>query len=309
MPSDLLRSAFPAMGTTCEVTLVGGHVGLLDLARRRVEELEGRWSRFRDDSEITRLNSRCGRPTALTADGYLLVDHAVAAWEWTGGRYDPTVLESIVAAGYDRTFEDLEDRRPAGAPRPAPGCAGVELDPLLRAVTLPPGVGIDPGGIGKGLATDLVVELLLDEGVAGACVSLGGDGRVAGEAPEGGWRIGIGNPYEASELLAVVRLTDHGIATSSRLMRRWRSGGRERHHLLDPRSGRSIDNGLDAVTVIADDAWMAEVLTKAAFVAGAAEGARLLTHLGAAGLLVESLEQLRTAGPFAAFVTTEGTAA
>jgi FAD:protein FMN transferase len=297
------------MGTTCEVNLVGGDDGLLDLARRRVEELEGRWSRFRDDSEITRLNSRSGLPTGLTADGYLLVDHAVAAWRWTAGRYDPTVLESIVAAGYDRSFEQLEERTPAGGPRPAPGCAGVCLDPQLRAVTLPPGVGIDPGGIGKGLAADLVVELLLDEGAAGVCVSLGGDGRVAGEPPDDGWRVGIGNPYETSELLAVVRLSDHGIATSSRLMRRWRSGGLERHHLLDPRTGCSIDNGLDAVTVIAADAWLAEVLTKAAFVAGAAEGARLLTQLGAAGLLVESLERVRTAGPFAAFVTTKGTAA
>jgi FAD:protein FMN transferase len=297
------------MGTTCEVTLVGGESGLLDLARRRVEELEGRWSRFRDDSEITRLNSRSGLPTGLTADGYLLVDHAVAAWRWTAGRYDPTVLESIVAAGYDRSFELLEDRGLAGGPRPAPGCAGVALDPQLRAVTLPPGVGIDPGGIGKGLAADLVVELLLDEGAAGVCISLGGDGRVAGEAPEGGWRVGIGNPYESTELLAVVRLSDHGIATSSRLMRRWRAGGLERHHLLDPRSGCPIDNGLDAVTVIAADAWLAEVLTKAAFVAGAAEGTRLLTQLGAAGLLVESLERVRTAGPFAAFVTTEVTAA
>jgi len=297
------------MGTTCEVTLVGGDVGLLDLARRRVEELEGRWSRFRGDSEITRLNSRPGLPTGLTADGYLLVDHAVAAWQWTAGRYDPTVLESIVAAGYDCSFEELQDRGGAGGPRPAPGCAGVSLDPQLRAVTLPPGVGIDPGGIGKGLAADLVVELMLDEGAAGVCVSLGGDGRVAGDAPDGGWRVGIGNPYEASELLAVVRLSDHGIATSSRLTRRWLSGGLERHHLLDPRSGCSIDNGLDAVTVIAADAWLAEVLTKAAFVAGAAEGVRLLTQLGAAGLLVESLERVRTAGPFAAFVTTQGTAA
>ena len=298
------------MGTTCEVTLVGGTPGLLDLARRRVEELEARWSRFRGDSEITRLNGRAGRPTALTADGYLLVDHAVAAWRWTGGRYDPTVLEAIVASGYDRSFETLDDRRPADDDvRPAPGCAGVVLDPELRAVTLPPGVGIDPGGIGKGLAADLVVELALDEGADGACVSIGGDGRAAGEAPDGGWRVGVGNPYDDAELLTVVRLHDHGIATSSRLLRRWRSGGIERHHLLDPRTGRPVDSGLDAVTVIADDAWLAEVLTKAAFVAGPVEGARLLTRLGAAALFVESLERLRTAGPFTAFVATEGTAA
>ena len=304
------------MGTTCEVTIVGGVTSLADRARARVEELEARWSRFRADSEISRLNRRDGQPTALTADSYLLVDHAVAGWRRTFGRYDPTVLSAIEAAGYDRSFELLTAGAcgtggPAGGdvPGPAPGCGDLALDPLLRAVTLPPGVGFDPGGIGKGLAADLVVDLLLTEGAAGACVSVGGDGRIAGEPPPGGWRVGIGSPYREDELLAVVELTDHGIATSSRLMRRWSVDGVDRHHLLDPRSGRSVDNGLDTVTVIADDAWVAEILAKAAFVAGAADGARFLTSLGVAGLLVESLDRVRTAGGFAAFVVPADSAA
>jgi thiamine biosynthesis lipoprotein len=316
LTSDPLRAAFPAMGTTCEVTIVGGTTSLVDLARARVEELEARWSRFRADSEISRLNRRAGQPTALTADSYLLVDHAVAGWRWTHGRYDPTVLSAIEAAGYDRSFELVAAGAPGtggpaggGPPRPAPGCAGIALDPHLRAVTLPPGVGFDPGGIGKGLAADLVVDLLLAEGAAGACVSVGGDGRMAGEPPPGGWRVGIGNPYHEDELLAVVELTDHGIATSSRLMRRWSVDGVDRHHLLDPRSGRSIDNGLDTVTVIAGDAWVAEILAKAAFVDGGADGARLLTSLGVAGLLVETLDRVRTAGGFAAFVVQADSAA
>ena len=71
------------MGTTCDVTVVGGADGLTERARARVEELEARWSRFRPDSELTRLNRRSGQPTALSADSYLLVDHAVAGWRWT----------------------------------------------------------------------------------------------------------------------------------------------------------------------------------------------------------------------------------
>jgi thiamine biosynthesis lipoprotein len=310
------------MGTACEVTVVGGDTTHVALARGRVEELEARWSRFRPDSEISRLNRRAGQPTALTFDSYLLVDHAIAGWRWTSGRYDPTVLSAIEAAGYDRSFElvtagppgaarqQASSGQPSGSwPGPTPGCAGIELDPLLRAVTLPPGVGFDPGGIGKGLAADLVVDLLLADGARGACVSLGGDGRMAGEPPAGGWRVGIGSPYNDDELLVVVELTDHGIATSSRLTRRWSAGGEERHHLLDPRSGYSIDNGLDTVTVIADDAWVAEILAKAAFVAGADDGAGFLTALGVGGLLVESLERVRIAGVFASFVVAPGSAA
>ena len=302
--SGLLYASFPAMGTTCRVAVVGGDEALLGTAQRRVDELESRWSRFRDDSEITRLNHRSGRSTALSADAYLLVDHAVAAWELTGGRYDPTVLRAIEAAGYAQSFEKVQAEQPA-RPHPhvaAPGCSGVVLDPQLHVVTMPPGVGFDPGGIGKGLAADLVVDMLLAEGAEGACVDLGGDGRIAGAPPEGGWRIGVGNPYDADSLLAVIGLTDHGIATSSRLIRRWTVGGGERHHLIDPRTGASIDTGLDAVTVIARDAWLAEVLTKAAFIAGPAEAHALIERHGAAALLVESPERVTATAAFASFV-------
>jgi len=299
----VLQESFPAMGSTCELTVVGGTEFHVERARRRIDELEARWSRFRADSEITRLNQRSGWATGLTADSYLLVDHAVAGWWWTAGRYDPTVLHAVEAAGYDRSFELVQASHPSlRAAEPAPGCAGVLLDPYLQAVTFPVGVGFDPGGIGKGLATDLVVDLLLAEGARGACVCLGGDGRVAGEPPVGGWRVGVANPYNSDELLTVVRLGNHGIATSSRMVRRWSAGGTVRHHLIDPRTGYPADSGLDSVTVIAGDAWVAEILTKAAFVAGAEDGAQLISSVGAVGLLVAGLDRMITAGPFTSFV-------
>ena len=303
MGSRLLTDAFPAMGSTCEVTLVGGNEALLARARYRVEYLESCWSRFREDSEISRLNRRPGKAMKLSVDGYLLVDRALEGWRLTEGRYDPSVLRAMEAAGYDRSFEKVAQVQPVGGEaQPAPGCLGIVLDSRQRKVTLPLGVGFDPGGIGKGLAADLVLEELLQDGAAGACVSLGGDGRMAGEPPEGGWRVGIGNPYDESQLLAVAVLADHGIATSSRLIRRWSTGGMAKHHLLDPRTGESIDNGMDAATVIAPYAWMAEILTKAVFVAGAREGAELLRGLGVAGLLIEGPDAVRTAGPFRSFL-------
>jgi len=301
------RVGFPAMGTTCEVTVVGGRPALLGRARDRVEQLEARWSRFRQDSEISRLNRRSGFPTALSADSYLLVDHAVAGWRLTGGRYDPTVLAAITAAGYDRSFELLSAGPEGGGesrvddralPGPAPGCGDVLLDPHLQAVTCPVGVGIDPGGIGKGLACDLVAGELRDAGAAGVCVNLGGDGRVSGEPPLAGWRIGVANPYDEEVLLGVVTLTDHGIATSSRLLRRWSVGGAERHHLLDPRTGRSVDNAVDTVTVVAGDAWVAEVLSKAAFVAGPGPGSDLLNRVGVAGMFVEGPDRVHATAGF-----------
>jgi thiamine biosynthesis lipoprotein len=92
-------------------------------------------------------------------------------------------------------------------------------------------------------------------------------------------------------------------------MRKWTKGGATRHHLLDPRTGESIDNGLDAATVIAPYAWLAEILTKAAFVAGATEGAELLRTLDSAGLLIEGRDRMRVAGPFRSFLAPEVAAA
>jgi thiamine biosynthesis lipoprotein len=291
------------MGTTCEVVLVGGTAALHERARLRVEELESAWSRFRADSEITRLNQRAGETTRLSADSFLLVARGVAAWHLTGGRYDPTVLAALEAAGYDRSFEQINATdAPVSQVMPAPGCADILLDGNLNTVFMPPGVGFDPGGIGKGMAADLVTEQLLDEGAAGASVSLGGDGRTAGEPPPGGWRVGIGNPYSADEVIVVVDLAGHGVATSSRLIRRWTAGGISRHHLLDPRTGKPIENGLDAVTVIAPDAWAAEILTKAAFVSGPNEAGDMIARTGAAGLLVSGPDQVRAVGPFTRFV-------
>ena len=297
------RASFPAMGTTCEVTLVGGSDALIGLARDRVDALERRWSRFRADSEISRLNARAGVPTGLSADSYLLVDRAVTGWRWTSGLYDPTVLKAVEAAGYDRSFDQIPTDAPRRAAVSAPGCADIVLDPQLRTVTLPRGAGFDPGGVGKGLAADLVVAAVRDAGAAGACVSIGGDGRVGGEPPAGGWRVAIGSPYAEDAFVAVLTLTDHGIATSSRMMRRWTAGGTAHHHLLDPRTGEPVDNGLDTVTVVDREAWLAEVLAKAVFVAGPAAGAATLARSDAAGLAVSGPTTLLPMGPLGAFLT------
>jgi thiamine biosynthesis lipoprotein len=276
---------FAAMGTAAHVIVVGGPPGLTALAEQAVATLEARWSRFRPDSELCRINANPGRPIAVSEPTFRLVELAVRSWHLTGGRYDPTVLGAMRALGYDRSFSEMALDGALGAPSPTPGCADVVLDELLRCVTVPVGCGLDPGGIGKGFAADLVVDELVEAGARGVCVNIGGDLRVAGEPPEGGWGIGIADPHRPNRVACALDLVDGAVVTTTSLMRRWRRSGRTVHHIVDPRTGEPCESGLDAVTVVASRGWLAEVLAKAAFVSGPEDGARLLGSFDVAGVM------------------------
>ncbi|HET6953085.1 MAG TPA: FAD:protein FMN transferase, partial [Acidimicrobiales bacterium] len=127
----------------------------------------------------------------------------------------------------------------------------------------------DPGGIGKGLAADLVTAELMAAGAAGALVNLGGDLRVRGEPPAGDvWSVAVAHPLDPARDLLHLGLTDGAVASSSRLRRRWTQDGRDRHHLIDPRTGGPAGSPLLAVTVVALDGWWAEAAAKSVFVAG-----------------------------------------
>jgi thiamine biosynthesis lipoprotein len=280
---------FRAMGTDVTVLTLDGPRELGDRAASSLERLEARWSRFRPSSELCALNDAEGRPVVVSAETFALVGHAVDAWASTGGRYDPTVLAAVVAAGYDRDFDAVRREGPGAATEaagPAPGCAGIALDALVRAVTLPAGVTLDLGGIGKGYAADLVSRELLDLGAGGVLVNLGGDLRARGAAPEPhGWVVAVDDPMETG-MTGVLALRSGAIATSTRLRRAWQRDGRTLHHLIDPRTGLPVDRGLASVTVVAPEAWQAEILAKAAFVAGADAAGVIAAARGVTGLLV-----------------------
>lgn len=280
---------FRAMGTDVEVIVVDGPPDAGLQAQARVDALEARWSRFLPDSELSRLNAAAGAPAVVSQLTFDLVERACEAWELTGGLFDPTVLTALEAAGYDRTFEAVDrDRTESAAPgAPAPGCGAIELDRLVRAVRLPSGVRLDLGGIGKGYTADLVANELYEAGAAGVCVNLGGDLRVIGEAPDGApaWVVAVEDPSGAHDL-GNLALLEGAVCTSTRVRRAWRRAGRDLHHLLDPSSGEPATTGLMSVTVLAGEAWLAEVLAKAAFVSGPEDGASLVAEQGATGLFV-----------------------
>jgi thiamine biosynthesis lipoprotein len=282
------------MGTDAHVIVVGGPADLLEHARERIAHLEGLWSRFDPDSELSRLNRCAGAFMDVSTETSLLLERALDGWTMSAGAFDATLLDAVVAAGYDRTFEELPavGQGEAALPQPPrpisarPDDAPIEVS--AGRARLGEGLGVDSGGIGKGLAADLVVVELLGRGAAGACVNLGGDLRVAGESPDGdGWTIGVDHPWSPSPL-ALVGVAEGAVATSTTLRRRWLVGDEWRHHLIDPRSGLPSDSDLNHATVIAAEAWVAEVLAKAVLLNGSEFAFNIIGGTGAEALAVDN---------------------
>ncbi|MCZ7529777.1 MAG: FAD:protein FMN transferase [Acidimicrobiia bacterium] len=281
--------------------VVGGDTDLAFRGRARLEQLERRWSRFLPDSELSRLNEEPETPVVVSDDTYLLAERVCAAWVQTDGAFDPTVLDAIEAAGYDATFDELPDDRPVGADGPtvAPGCGGIEMDPVVRTITLPRGVRLDPGGLGKGLAADIVAAELVAAGADGAMVDVGGDLRVLGVPPGGdGWNVGVEDASHPGQDVAQVRLAHGGVATSTAAFRTWNVEGHPTHHLIDPVVSRPVASDLMSVTIAAADAAWAEALSTAVFVRGLEAGRELVDGVGAAACLVTTDGRLFAQSPF-----------
>ena len=268
------------MGTEAHVVVVGGERDLIARAQSRLSELESRWSRFRPTSEVSALNAHRSRPVKVGNDTYELVAHAVRACDLTAGRFDPTILDVMHANGYDRSYEHLADRKGfiVESGIAAPGCSGVRLDPLVSSIALGQGTGFDPGGIGKGLAADIVVRELRAAGAEGVMVNIGGDLAVEGTPPDhNGWIIGIEDPSEPSRMLGRVTVEQGAVCTSSRARRTWLAGdGVAMHHIADPRTGIPLNTDIVSITVVAGAGWWAEACSKALFVVVAEGGLQAL---------------------------------
>jgi thiamine biosynthesis lipoprotein len=275
---------FNVMASAAQVILVDPASGAESYARRRLDELEQRWSRFLPESDVSRLNAAPEAFMFVSADTLGLLAAMKDAWRRTNRRYDPTMLSAIMAAGYSTSIDESGRRRHAsGLPSLESGARSrrpdslsqtctiedVTIDPFSSAVVLPAGIGIDPGGIGKGLAADLVVTELLAAGTAGALVCVGGDLAAAGTPPTpDGWLVRVEEPRDPSQTLVTLAFSAGGVATSSTLSRTWVHEGRDTHHVIDPSTQTCSQTDLAAVTVVARAGWEAEAHATAALLCG-----------------------------------------
>ena len=295
------------MGSEAHLLAVGGDQRLLDDAEQRLLDLEEKWSRFLPGSEVSRLNAQPGQELAVSHDTVLLFSAAVEANRLTLGWFDPTVLAALLVKGYtSNRYGAGEECRIGWQPTAgaAPGCRGIDIDPILNSVRLPAGTGFDPGGIGKGLAADLVTEEMIQAGASGALVNLGGDLRVRGRAPETDfWVVDIEDPFNPDLPVLAVRMIEGAVASSSTLIRNWVHRGRAEHHLIDPQTGDGPANGVVAASVVAGSGWMAEAFSKVAMLAPTPlDALELIDGAGLSGLVVKEDGTVEVSSGLGAFL-------
>lgn len=254
------------------------------------QEVETRLSRFRIDSELSRLNAQAGRgEVAISPLLQRVLSQALAAARSTQGIFDPTVLPLLRQAGYDRSFELLAQRNGGRdtphAHQPLIGWQQVCLSEANRTASLPAGVAIDLGGIAKGWTVDRACEFL--SGWGPALVDAGGDMRARGLPGGEAWPVGVQDPFQSDRNLLVLELADCAVATSTIGKRHWQCNGHTFHHLIDPRTGTSADSDLHSVTVLAPSAQDAEVAAKTALLLGSDQGAAWLRQQGHAAILIQ----------------------
>jgi thiamine biosynthesis lipoprotein len=250
--------------------------------------LHRKLTRFDPDSELSALNAD-PRPHVLVGSTVAVaVDAALWAARRSNGLVDPTLLRELEDVGYAGSRVDVPPapirdalavapKRKVAHPWAASRWREIAVNPHTRVVSRPPGVRIDTGGTGKGLAADLAADRLA--GYATFVVDAGGDLRLGGERPVER-QVRIDHPF--GDGFAHEFMLDRGaVATSGIKTRLWRAGNGFAHHLLDPSTGESAWTGVIQATSLGETALEAETLSKMAFLSGA-KGARevLAAHGG-----------------------------
>jgi thiamine biosynthesis lipoprotein len=231
-----------------------------------LDAIEVAASRFRPDSEICALAESGGVRTPVSTVLADLIEAALHAARLTDGDVDPTVGSALIALGYDRDLGDVSPAVPRVASVTIPvDWTHIEFDG--SSIRIPPGTLLDLGATAKAVAADRCAHLVYEQTGSGVLVNLGGDLTTAGPAPEAGWQVLVQDTDDDPASQVTIG-TDTGLATSSTQRRRWRRGGETLHHIIDPRSGHSVDPVWRSVSVAAGSCLEANTISTAAIIRG-----------------------------------------
>jgi len=298
----MLKLKFRAMG--CQMEAITASES--DHARELLGKVPGwfqEWeqilSRFLPDSELTQLNFHPEKPVRVSETFWEVFCAALDMEKESGGLVSPALQNTMVAIGYDRSFEELaSNNRIAWLEPDMPiqlPASEITTDPATKVIFLPYGTQLDFGGIAKGWAANKAVERL--SVASSAMVNAGGDIAIKNlSKKDKKWTVGIVDPFNRDQFLCNVSMGSGGIATSGRDRRHWLQGELERHHIIDPRTFQPAQSDVITATVTAPTAIEAEMAAKSSLILGSRAGlAWLEDKPGFEGYLVlENGETIQT---------------
>lgn len=286
----LVTLAFTAMASPCELRAYGRRAGAvttaLEAARDEVYRIEAKYSRYRDDSVVSRINAAAGsgRNVAVDEETAGLLDYAATAFTESDGLFD------ITSGVLRRVWNFKSGRVPAqhDIDTVLPLIGWQQVHWRAPDIRLPrPGMELDFGGFGKEYAVDRAAAVLEAQDIAHGLVDLGGDVRVVGPHPDGGaWRVGIRDPRTRDKAIARVELLRGAVATSGDYERAFVHQGKTYSHLLDPRNGWPVASGPASVSVLGERSLLAGTASTVAMLHGGGAQA-WLDALGLPWLIVQ----------------------
>jgi len=295
--------AWQALGTRCEVQYAATsetQAKAFEVAAVGwVAAFEAKYSRFRPESLLSRINAAAGRaPVAIDAEMEQLLALCDRLHFMTQGVLDPTALPLLRLWDYKAVNPRLPTEAEIAAARRLVGWKKVQCTP--GHVFLPePGMALDFGGFGKEWAVDIVAQIARDHGISAALVDFGHDLRAVGLPPgRPAWHIGLEDPANPGAVKGSLALTrGQGVASSGDYLRRVIIDGVRYGHIVDPRSGRPVANGCLQATIIAPSCLQAGVLSTTAFVLGVTAGLELIqAQPGTEGQLITEKTRAQTRG-------------
>lgn len=254
-------------------------------AQQYIQSSEYRFSRFSDSSELSSLNLSAGKWFKASSDMFSVVELSQHFFHQTRGLFDPSILTDLCRVGYDRSMDLLREQNSAPlfesllAGR-RPSFSEMDLDEKGGMILLPTGMALDLGGIAKGWIAEQAAGIL-SEFSQSCAVNAGGDMFLVGlPDDQEQWSVTLEDPLQPENVLTTLKVDPGAVATSSVTKRTWRQGVKERHHLIDPRTGEPAITEWLSMTVTAPHAYTAEVFAKALLIAGPQDAEEIAIHSG-----------------------------
>lgn len=267
--SPLAEYSLFAMNTYMTFTAYGENAQeALRESAELIQEMEALWSVTNTKSEIYRANHSGGQTVSISNETAALLAFALDMAEQTNGALDPTIYPVLAAWGFTTDHKQVPSGEQIASLLQNVGYDRILLDGT--ELTVPDGMSLDLGAVGKGYVADLVTEVLTDYGIQSALLNLGGNIQAIGSRPDGSdWRIGVRAPWE-NETLGVLEISNAAIVTSGGYENYFEDeGGNIFWHILDPATGYPADSGLQSVTIIGSEGKLCDALSTALFVMGA----------------------------------------